>query len=129
MLVDDSLLAAQLGRVPELVRRARDVGFDGLWTAETKHDPFLPLAVAATAGGDLTLGTAIATAFTRSPMVTAMTAWDLQRASDGRFVLGLGTQVKGHNERRFSVPWEKPAPRLRELVLALRHVWGAFQGE
>jgi probable F420-dependent oxidoreductase len=104
-------------------------GYDGVWTAETQHDPFLPLATAAVATDRVTLGTAIATAFTRSPMVTAMTAWDLQRASQGRFVLGLGTQVRAHNVRRFSVPWEAPAPRLRELVEALRHIWGAFQGE
>jgi probable F420-dependent oxidoreductase len=104
-------------------------GYDGVWAAETQHDPFLPLAAAAVATDRVTLGTAIATAFTRSPMVTAMTAWDLQRASRGRFVLGLGTQVRAHNVRRFSVPWEAPAPRLRELVEALRHIWGAFQGE
>jgi len=104
-------------------------GYDGVWTAETQHDPFLPLAAAAVSTERVTLGTAIATAFTRSPMVTAMSAWDLQRASRGRFVLGLGTQVRAHNVRRFSVPWEAPAPRLRELVEALRHIWGAFQGE
>ena len=105
------------------------LGYDGVWTAETQHDPFLPLAAATTTTSRMTLGTAIATAFTRSPMVTAMTAWDLQRASGGRFVLGLGTQVRVHNVRRFSVPWSAPAPRLRELVEALRHIWGAFQGE
>ena len=104
-------------------------GYDGVWTAETQHDPFLPLATAAVSTSSVTLGTAIATAFTRSPMVTAMASWDLQRASRGRFVLGLGTQVRAHNVRRFSVPWEAPAPRLRELVEALRHIWGAFQGE
>src|SRR5204863_4360583 len=103
--------------------------YDGVWTAETQHDPFLPLATAAVSTSRVTLRTGIATAFTRSPMVTAMAAWDLQRASRGRFVLGLGTQVRAHNVRRFSVPWEAPAPRLRELVEALRHIWGAFQGE
>jgi probable F420-dependent oxidoreductase len=106
-----------------------ELGYDGVWTAETQHDPYLPLAVAATETTRIALGTAIATAFTRSPMVTAMLAWDLQRASAGRFVLGLGTQVKAHNERRFSVPSDSPAPRLRELVDALRHIWGAFSGE
>jgi len=103
-------------------------GYDGVWTAETQHDPFLPLAAAAVSTSRVILGTAIATAFTRSPMVTAMASWDLQRASKGRFVLGLGTQVPAHNIRRFSVPWEPPVPRLRELVEALRHIWGAFQG-
>src|SRR5262249_58174846 len=95
-------------------------GYDGVWTAETQHDPFLPLATAAVSTERVTLGTAIATAFTRSPMVTAMAAWDLQRASRGRFVLGLGTQVAAHNIRRFSVPWAPPAPPLRGLVEALR---------
>ena len=105
------------------------LGFDGVWTAETQHDPFLPLVAAAEATSRVTLGTGIATAFTRSPMVTAMAAWDLQEASGGRFVLGLGTQVRAHNERRFSVPSDSPGPRLRELVEALQHIWGAFQGE
>jgi probable F420-dependent oxidoreductase len=113
----------------ELAAALEADGYDGVWSAETQHDPFLPLAAAAVSTKRVTLGTAIATAFTRSPMVTAMTAWDLQRASRGRFVLGLGTQVRAHNVRRFSVPWEAPAPRLRELVEALRHIWGAFQGE
>lgn len=113
----------------ELAARLERAGYEGLWTAETRHDPFLPLVAAAAATKRITLGTGIATAFTRSPMVTAMAAWDLQRASGGRFVLGLGTQVKAHNVRRFSVAWEPPVPRLRELVEALRHIWGAFQGE
>jgi probable F420-dependent oxidoreductase len=105
------------------------LGYEGVWTTETRHDPFLPLALAAAATTRVRLGTAIATAFTRSPMVTALAAWDLQRLSGGRFVLGLGTQVKAHNERRFSVPFESPGPKLGELVEALRHIWGAFQGE
>jgi probable F420-dependent oxidoreductase len=113
----------------ELAAELEALGYDGVWTTETRHDPFLPLALAASATTRVTLGTAIATAFTRSPMVTAIAAWDLQRASRGRFVLGLGTQVKAHNERRFSVPFESPGPKLRELVEALRHIWGAFQGE
>jgi probable F420-dependent oxidoreductase len=125
----DAFVSTDAGRGGALAAALEQEGYDGLWTAETKHEPFLPLAVAAASTRSLTLGTGIATAFTRSPMVTAMTAWDLQRASGGRFVLGLGTQVKGHNERRFSVPWEAPVPRMRELVEALRHIWGAFQGD
>jgi alkanesulfonate monooxygenase SsuD/methylene tetrahydromethanopterin reductase-like flavin-dependent oxidoreductase (luciferase family) len=109
--------------------RLEQLGYDGIWTSETRHDPFLPLALASAATTRVTLGTAIATAFTRSPWVTAVTAWDLQRLSGGRFVLGLGTQVRAHNERRFSVPFEAPGAKLRELVEALRHIWGAFQGE
>jgi probable F420-dependent oxidoreductase len=126
----DATIACDPAMGAQLAAGLEADGYDGVWTAETQHDPFLPLAAAAVSTERVTLGTAIATAFTRSPMVTAMTAWDLQRASRGRFVLGLGTQVRAHNVRRFSVPWDAPpAPRLRELVEALRHIWGAFQGE
>ena len=125
----DATIACDPATGAELAAALEEAGYDGVWTAETQHDAFLPLATAAVATERVTLGTAIATAFTRSPMVTAMAAWDLQRASSGRFVLGLGTQVRAHNVRRFSVPWEAPAPRLRELVEALRHIWGAFQGD
>jgi probable F420-dependent oxidoreductase len=125
----DATIACDPATGAELAAALEAAGYDGVWTAETQHDAFLPLATAAVATKRVTLGTAIATAFTRSPMVTAMAAWDLQRASRGRFVLGLGTQVRAHNVRRFSVPWEAPAPRLRELVEALRHIWGAFQGD
>jgi probable F420-dependent oxidoreductase len=118
-----------LAQVAETARELEEAGFDGLWTLDAAHDPYLPLVRAAASTERMSLGTAIATAFTRSPMVTAMLAWDLQALSSGRFILGLGTQVKGHNERRFSVPFESPGPRLRELVRALRHIWGAFQGE
>ena len=93
----------------------------------TRHDPFLPLALAAEHTQRVTLGTAIAVAFPRSPTVVAHTAWDLQAASGGRVLLGLGTQVKGHMERRFSVKWTAPGPRLREYILALRAVWDAWQ--
>jgi probable F420-dependent oxidoreductase len=125
----DATIACDPATGAQLAAELEADGYDGVWAAETQHDPYLPLAAAAVSTSRVTLGTAIATAFTRSPMVTAMTAWDLQRASRGRFVLGLGTQVRAHNVRRFSVPWEAPAPRLRELVEALRHIWGAFQGE
>jgi probable F420-dependent oxidoreductase len=104
-------------------------GFQGIWSNETPHDPFLPLLAAALTTSTITLGTGVATAFTRSPMVTALTAWDLQKASNGRFVLGLGSQVKAHNARRYSVSVESPGRQMRELVAALRHIWGAFQGE
>ncbi|MER3522417.1 MAG: LLM class F420-dependent oxidoreductase [Acidimicrobiia bacterium] len=91
--------------------------------------PMMLLGVAALETSKIGLGTAILVAFPRSPMITAMEAWQVQKASGGRFVLGLGTQVKGHNERRFSVPFDRPGPRLREMILALRHIWKAFQGE
>ncbi len=107
--------------------RAEELGFDGLMTAEASHEPFLPLMVAAEHSSRLELLTGIAVAFPRSPMITAHTAWDLQRYSRGRFLLGLGTQVKGHNERRFSVKWDRPGPRLREVILAIRAIWDTWQ--
>jgi len=113
----------------QTARAAEDLGFAGLWTSETKHDGFLPLAVAANATERIDLGTSVAIAFSRSPMETAQTAWDLQSLSEGRFILGLGTQVKAHVERRFSMPFDKPAARLREYILALRAIWESFQAE
>src|SRR5439155_4039661 len=109
----DAAVTAGPKRGATLARELEQAGFDGFWTTEIQHDPFLPLAGAAAATTRIELGTAIATAFTRSPMVTAVAAWDLQRASGGRFLLGLGTQVRAHNERRFSVPFpDAPARQL-----------------
>jgi probable F420-dependent oxidoreductase len=113
--------------IDETARAAEDLGFDGLWTSETKHDSFLPLAVAANGTRRLDLGTSIAIAFSRSPMTTAQIAWDLQDLSGGRFILGLGTQVKAHITRRFGMPWDKPASRLKDYILALRAIWESFQ--
>jgi probable F420-dependent oxidoreductase len=110
-------------------RAAEDLGFAGLWTSETKHDAFLPLAIAANASHQIELGTSVAIAFSRSPMEMAQTSWDLQDLSAGRFVLGLGTQVKAHITRRFSMPWDRPAARLREYILALCAIWESFQTE
>jgi probable F420-dependent oxidoreductase len=124
--------------VPELsdgtidaATRAEELGYDAVWSAETANDSFLPHSLVAEHTGSVDMGTQIATSFTRSPMVLAYQSWDLQRYSDGRFILGLGTQVKGHNERRFSVDfeWEKPGPRLREEVRAIKHIFDVFQGE
>lgn len=111
----------------ETARAAEEMGFAGLWSSETKHDAFLPLALAANASRRLELGTSVAIAFSRSPMETAQTAWDLQDLSNGRFILGLGTQVKAHVKRRFSMPWDKPVARLRDYILALRAIWHSFQ--
>ena len=115
--------------IERTARAAEDLGFAGLWTSETKHDAFLPLAIAAGDTQNMELGTSVAIAFSRSPMETAQTAWDLQDLSDGRFVLGLGTQVRAHVTRRFSMPWGRPAARLREYILALRAIWESFQTE
>jgi probable F420-dependent oxidoreductase len=125
--LDIGMLTHDLKGITDYARKVESMGFDCLWSSETQHDPFLPLAVAASATSRITLGTAIAVAFPRSPMILAHIAWDLQAASDGRFILGLGTQVKGHNERRFSVPWGSPGPKLREVVLALRAIWECWQ--
>jgi probable F420-dependent oxidoreductase len=126
----DAGLGTEGGYLKEIDRTARaadDLGFAGLWTSETKHDAFLPLAIAANETQAVELGTSVAIAFSRSPMETAQTAWDLQTLSDGRFLLGLGTQVKAHITRRFSMPWDRPAARLREYILALRAIWESFQ--
>ena len=122
MKLDIGMLTHDLKTLPDYARKVEAMGYDCLWSAETQHDPFLPLAVAAANTSRVQLGTAIAVAFPRSPMIMAHTAWDLQKASGGRFVLGLGTQVKAHNERRFSLKWEPPGPRLREVILALRAI-------
>lgn len=113
----------------EAAARAEELGFDGAWTPEMDNDAFLPHPVIADRTDGIQQGTRIALAFTRSPMALAYTAWDLAQCSDGRFTLGIGTQVKGHNERRFSVDWESPGPRLREVVESLRHIFDVFQGE
>jgi probable F420-dependent oxidoreductase len=113
----------------ETARAAEDLGFAGLWTSETKHDAFLPLAIAANETERIELGTSVAIAFSRSPMEMAQTAWDLQDLSGGRFILGLGTQVRAHVRRRFSMPWDRPVARLREYILALRAIWRSFQSD
>ena len=106
-----------------------DAGYDGAWSAETAHDPFFPLLLAAQQTERLELGTGIAVAFARSPMVLAQIANDLQLASEGRFLLGLGSQIKPHIEKRFSMPWSKPAARMREFILAMRAIWDSWQND
>jgi probable F420-dependent oxidoreductase len=104
-----------------------DMGFDACWIGETNSDPFLKCLQAAEATSRISVGTAAAIAFARSPMTLAYTGYDLARLSQGRFVLGLGSQVKAHVERRFSMPWTSPAPRMREMLLALRAIWASWQ--
>jgi probable F420-dependent oxidoreductase len=107
----------------ESAREAEQAGFDGVWTAETAHDPLFPLLVAAQSTERVDLGTSITVAFARNPMTMASQANDLQVYTKGRFILGLGTQVKAHITKRFSMPWSHPAARMREYVLAMRAIW------
>ncbi len=127
MRIETTIPLGDWRAVGPAAQRAEALGFDGITTPEIANDPFVPLAFAALATERIQLGTAIAVAFPRSPMVVANLAWDLQKESRGRFVLGLGPQVKGHNERRFSVPWSLPVPRLREYVEALRAIWRCWE--
>jgi probable F420-dependent oxidoreductase len=113
--------------VGRAAREAEAAGFDAVMTVELGHDPLAPLAFAALATNRLQLTPSVVVAFPRSPTVLAQQAWDLQANSNGRFVLGLGSQVKGHNERRFGISWTPPAPRMRNYVQALRAVWQAWE--
>ncbi len=108
-------------------KEAEAAGFDGIVALENAHGPFPPLAVAALATDRIQLGTGVAIAFPRSPTITAHAAWDLNKASNGRFYLGLGSQVKGHNERRYGISWTPPAPRMRDYIGAVRAVWRAWE--
>jgi probable F420-dependent oxidoreductase len=127
VLLDAALLSTGIDDVPTTARDLEARGYAGVWASEADHDPFLPLLSAGQATTRLQVGTAIAVAFARSPMTLAMTAHDLQRYTRGRFVLGLGSQVKPHVERRFSMPWSPPVERMREYVAALRAIWAAWQ--
>lgn len=128
MKFDASIHPVSLKEVPELAQAAESQGLDALWTSETQHDPFLPLALAAEHTTNLHLGTAIAVGFARSPGSVAYTAWDLAQASGGRFILGLGTQVRAHIERRFGMPWpDSPVGNLREFIQAVRALWRTWQ--
>ncbi len=120
-------ISNDLATIAEEARRFEAMGVDALFIGETQHNPFLPLVLVAEHTQRMTLGTSVAIAFPRVPHVTANIAWDLSRYSGGRFVLGLGTQVKAHNERRFSVPWAPPGPRLREYIECMRAIWDSWQ--
>src|SRR5688572_2601249 len=122
----DTGVGANLERVAEEAVAAEKEGYDGIWSAETAHDPFLPLTIAAEHTDAVELGTGIAVAFARNPMQLASVAHDLQEFSKGRFVLGLGSQIKPHIEKRYSMPWSHPAPRMREMILAMRAVWDTW---
>jgi probable F420-dependent oxidoreductase len=123
----DTSLSKDLTRVTDHAVEAEAARYDGLWVGETRHDPFLLSLLAVEATSQITVGTSIAIAFARTPMTLANLGYDLARYSRGRFVLGLGSQVKAHIERRFSMPWSHPAPRMRELVLGIRAIWDTWQ--
>ncbi|MCJ7585987.1 MAG: TIGR03617 family F420-dependent LLM class oxidoreductase [Anaerolineales bacterium] len=128
MLLDASLPPISLKDVPAIARAAEKLGFSALWTTETQHDPFLPCALIAEHTQKLNFGTAIAVSFARNPANLAYTAWDLAAQSGGRFILGLGTQVKAHIERRFGMPWpESVTGKLREQITAIRAFWDCWQ--
>src|SRR5436309_4393864 len=123
------VVGGELAHLPELARRAEQAGYESVWVAETARSAFVQAALVAQTTTRVRVGTAVALAFPRSPAITAMAARDLAELSEGRFVLGLGSQVKRVNEQRFSVPFEHPAPKMEEAVLAVRAVLGAFGGK
>jgi len=129
VLVDQGSVGKEWVDVRGSARHAEAVGYDTFWYAETKHDPFLPLTLAAEHTDRIRLGTGIALAFARNPMTVAAVANDLQHFSRGRLLLGLGSQIKPHIERRFSMHWSRPAARMREFVLAMRAIWDAWNDE
>src|SRR6266496_1616844 len=123
------VLGGDLGRLDELAREAEGAGFESLWCAETARSAFVQAAVICSATSRVTVGTDIALAFPRSPTITAMEARDLAELSGGRFVLGLGTQVKRINEQRFGIGFEHPAPKIAEAVQVIREVLATFEGK
>ena len=127
MLFDATFIPPSLKRAGAIARAVEEMGFAGLWSVETAHNPFLPLTLAIAETQRIQLGTAIAVAFPRSPMVTAQIAWDLAEQSGGRFILGLGTQVRAHIVRRFSSDWGPPVPKLKEYITAMRSIWRTWQ--
>ncbi len=122
----DTGLPMDLTKVADRARTLDEEGWDGALTAETAHDPFLPVLLAAQATERIELGTGIAVAFARNPMTLANIGYDLQQFSEGRFILGLGSQIRAHIERRFSMPWSSPAARMREFILAMRAIWASW---
>jgi probable F420-dependent oxidoreductase len=127
MKIDGMLITPDLGTIGPRARRMEEIGYDGLYTAETQHDPFFPLLLAAEHTERIDLATAIAVAFPRSPTHLAHIGHDLQRFSRGRFVLGLGSQIRAHIEKRFSASFDRPAARMRELILATRAIWATWE--
>lgn len=127
MHVSMTVPTEDLRQARTIYRELEEIGYDRAFSFEAKHDPFVPLAVAAEHTSTIQLGTAIAIAFARTPMTLANVAWDLQTVTGGRFVLGLGSQIQPHIEQRFSMPWSHPVDRMRELVQGVRAIWSAWE--
>ena len=123
----DGGVSTDLKKAAASAQETEAAGYDGAWSVETAHDPFFPLLLAAEHTERLELGTSIAVAFARNPMNLAHIGWDLQSFSKGRFILGLGSQIKPHITKRFSMEWSHPASRMRELILAIRAIWDTWQ--
>ena len=123
----DGGIGSNLHQAGAQAKELEAAGYSGAWTAETSHDPFFPLLLAAEHTETLELGTSIAVAFARNPMTLANIGWDLQAFSKGRFNLGLGSQIKPHITKRFSMEWSHPAPRMREMILAIRAIWDTWE--
>jgi probable F420-dependent oxidoreductase len=123
----DGGIGSDLFKVPAQAKEVEAAGYSGAWTAETSHDPFFPLLLAAEHTEQIELGTSIAVAFARNPMTLANIGWDLQAYSKGRFVLGLGSQIKPHITKRFSMEWSHPAARMREMIMAIRAIWDTWE--
>ncbi|MBU6241597.1 MAG: LLM class F420-dependent oxidoreductase [Acidobacteria bacterium] len=123
----DGGVALDLAKSAESAKEAEAAGSSGAWTAETNHDPFFPLLLAAEHTQRMELGTSIAVAFARNPMTLANIGWDLQSYSKGRFILGLGSQIKPHITKRFSMEWSHPAARMREMIMAIRAIWDTWE--
>ncbi|MEZ5570409.1 MAG: TIGR03617 family F420-dependent LLM class oxidoreductase [Halioglobus sp.] len=121
------MLGADLNRVPLAIAELEQHGYDAAFTAEINNDPFFPLVLAAEHSQTIALTTAISVAFARNPMTTANLAWDLNQYSEGRFTIGLGSQIKPHITRRFSMPWSHPAARMREFILAMQAIWRCWE--
>jgi probable F420-dependent oxidoreductase len=123
----DGGITTELAKTATQAKEVEAAGYDGAWTAETAHDPFFPLLLAAEHTERMELGTSIAVAFARNPMTLANIGWDLQAYSKGRFILGLGSQIKPHITKRFSMEWSHPAPRMREMIMAIRAIWDTWE--
>jgi probable F420-dependent oxidoreductase len=126
MRVDEGI-SGDLRAAASQAKKAEEGGYDAVWSTESGHDPFLPLVIAAEHTERLELGTGIAVAFGRTPMTVANLGWDVNAYSQGRFLLGLGSQIKPHIEKRYSMPWSHPAPRMREFISAMRAIWDCWQ--